>query len=599
MLRPRSIALVGATDRSLWSRNTFNNLTNRDYAGKVHLVARRGGIVHGRPAATSCREIGEELDLGLLMVPVSAIDEAMADLAQSGARNAVILTSGFAETGELGIAEQAKLRDAAARHGVSVLGPNCLGYVNFVDRIPLWTGAFRAPSRPGRIAIISQSGATAAFIASLAAQQEIGLSHMISTGNEVNVDGASFAEFLLDDPRVHAITMFVETIRDAANFARAAEKAREMGKPIIALKIGLSDVTARSAQAHTGALVGDDRVFSGICRQFGVVRVGSIEDLLVTAEVIVRTGVIGAKGLGLVSVSGGACEIAADRAQLEGVSLPALTIPTEQALARVLPSFGTPHNPLDITGGAVLEPELFEKALKIMGGEQDFAALACLFDVPTDEANVNEFAMNSLRHIGRGLNDVPIPALMISHTMKPVTAVSLRIIDELKLPYVGSGMHHGLTALGHAWWWSNCQRRALERWEPPRGGSPEAKPRTERAVLEHLARHDVPIVPASLVREESTAIAAARAFSGRIVLKIASADIQHKSEIGGVALNLQGDDAVGEAYRRIMSAVPAGAVVEGVLVSPMRERGLELFVGCARDPVWGAVLAVGLGGIFV
>lgn len=599
MLRPRSIALVGATDRSLWSRNTFNNLTNRDYAGRVHLVARRGGIVHGRPAATSCREIGEALDLGLLMVPASAIDEAMADLAASGARNAVILTSGFAETGELGLAEQARLADAASRHGVSVLGPNCLGFVNFLDGVPLWTGAFRAPSRPGRIAIISQSGATAAFIASLAAQQEIGLSHMISTGNEVNLDGASFAEFLLDDPRVQAIVMFVETIRDAANFARAAEKARAMGKPIIALKIGLSAVTARSAQAHTGALVGDDRVFSGVCRQFGIVRVGSIEDLLVTAEVIVRTGVIGAKGLGLVSVSGGACEIAADRAQLACVSLPALTEQAEHALAEVLPSFGTPHNPLDITGGAVLEPALFEKALKIMGGESDFSALACLFDVPTDEANVNEFAMNSLRHIGRGLNEVPIPALMISHTLKPVTAVSLRIIEELKLPYVGAGMHHGLTALGHAWWWSACQRRAAERWEPPVAGSPATKPRTERAVLAHLAEHGVPIVPARLARDEAQAIADARALGGRVVLKIASADIAHKSDIGGVALNLEGDRAVGEAYRRILRAAPLGATVEGVLVSPMRERGFELLVGAARDPVWGAVLAVGLGGIFV
>ncbi len=600
MLRPRSVALVGATDRSLWSRNTFNNLTSRDYTGAVHLVSRRGGTVHGRAAATSCAAIGEAVDLGLLMVPVSAIDEAIEDLAACGARHAVILTSGFAEMGEGGAAEQSKLSTAAARHGISVLGPNCLGFVNFVDAVPLWTGAFRGPTRPGGIAIISQSGATAAFIASLAAQQEIGLSHMISTGNEVNLDGASFAEFLLDDPRVQAITMFVETIRDAANFARAAQKAREAGKPIVALKIGLSDVTARSAQAHTGALVGDDGVFTGVCRQFGIVRVASIEELLATADVIARTGMIGTKGLGLVSVSGGACEIAADRAQLEAVPMPPLPSATERALGEVLPSFGTPHNPLDITGGAVLEPELFEKALNIMGSEERFSALACLFDVPTDEANVNEFAMNSLRHIGAGLNNVPIPALMISHTMKPVTQVALRIVDELKLPYVGAGMHHGLTALGHAWRWSEHQRRPAERWRPVDATqSPSERPRTERAALDHLARHGVPIVPATLARDEAGAVAAARAFGGRVVLKIASADIQHKSDIGGVALDLVGDDTVTAAYRRVAAVAPAGALVDGVLVSPMRERGLELFVGCTRDPVWGPVLAVGLGGIFV
>ena len=153
--------------------------------------------------------------------------------------------------------------------------------------------------------------------------------------------------------------MFIESIRDARHFAAAAQKARAAGKPIVALKIGLSDVTARSAQAHTGSLVGDDRLFDGVCRQFGVVRVNSIEDLLFTADVIVRTGVIGEKGLGLVSVSGGACEIAADRLQVEGVPLPPLPEATAKALIEVLPSFGTPHNPLDITGGAVLEPELF------------------------------------------------------------------------------------------------------------------------------------------------------------------------------------------------------------------------------------------------
>ncbi len=600
MLRPRSIALVGATDRSLWSRNTFNNLTARDYAGKVHLVSRRGGTVHGRAAATSCAAIGEKVDLALLMVPVSAVDEAMADLAASGARNAVILTSGFAETGEGGAAEQAKLGEAAARHGISILGPNCLGFVNFVDAVPMWTGAFRGPTRPGGIVIISQSGATAAFIASLAAQQEIGLSHMISTGNEVNLDGATFAGHLLDDPRVRAVTMFVETIRDAANFARAAQQAREAGKPIVVLKIGLSDVTARSAQAHTGALVGDDRVFDGVCRQFGIVRVNSIEELLFTADIISRTGVVAAKGLGLVSVSGGACEIAADRAQLEGIPMPALPAATERALAEVLPSFGTPHNPLDITGGAVLEPELFEKALDVMGREEKFSALACLFDVPTDEANVNEFAMNSLRHIGSGLNNVPIPAVMISHTMKPVTPVALRIIDELKLPYVGAGMYHGLTGLGRAWWWSEQQRRTADPWSPASGGDgPADRPRTERAALDHLARHGVPIVPATLASDEAAAVAAARALGGRVVLKIASVDIQHKSDIGGVALNVEGDEAVAAAFRRIMSVAPAGARVDGVLVSPMRERGLELFAGCTRDPVWGPVLAVGLGGIFV
>jgi acetate---CoA ligase (ADP-forming) len=600
MLRPRSIALVGATDRSMWSRATFANLTTLKYDGEVHLVARRGGTVHGRIAATSCVALGEKIDLGLLMVPAAAIEEAMADLGAAGVRNAVILTSGFAETGYGGAEQQQKLAELARRFDISLLGPNCLGFVNFLDDVPLWTGAIRAPDKPGPIAVISQSGATASFIASLALQQQIGLSHMISTGNEADLDGATFADHLLDDPRVGAIAMFIESIRNPHRFAAAAQKARMAGKPIVALKIGLSDVTARSAQAHTGSLVGDDRVFDGVCRQFGIVRVNSIEDLLFTADVIARTGVIGEKGLGLVSVSGGACEIAADRLQTEGVALPPLPAATETALLEVLPSFGTPHNPLDITGGAVLEPELFEKALKIMGNEPAFSALAVLFDVPGTDALATEFQIASLRHISAGLNGQPLPALMISHTLKPVTEVTQRIVADLALPYTSAGIFHGLSALGRTWWWSEQQRRDAPNWLPPAPAeAPRNWPRTEREVLDHLARHGVPIVPAILATDEASAVAAARASGGAVVLKIASADIQHKSDIGGVALNVAGDEAVAAAFRRVMSVAPADSRVDGVLVSPMRELGLELFVGCTRDPQWGPVLAVGLGGLFV
>jgi acyl-CoA synthetase (NDP forming) len=448
--------------------------------------------------------------------------------------------------------------------------------------------------------VISQSGATGSFIASLAQQQGIGLSHLISTGNEADLDGAAFVEHLVDDERVGAFAMFIESIRDPHRFAAAAQKAQAAGKPIVALKIGLSDVTARSAQAHTGSVVGDDRVFDGACRQFGVVRVDSIEELLFTADVIARLGVIGEKGVGLVSVSGGACEIAADRLQVQGIPLPPLSAATETALAEVLPSFATPHNPLDITGGAVLEPELFERALTVMGSEPAFSALVCLFDVPVAEAQASEFQLAGLRHISLALKNQTLPALMISHTLRPATEVTQRIVSDLGLPYCSAGIFHGLSALGRAWWWSKQQRRERPLWTPPTAAAgPGEWPATERQVLDHLARHGVPIVPAVLAKDEASAVDAARAVGGPVVLKIASADILHKSDIGGVALNLIGDDAVAEAFRRVMAAVPAGARVDGVLVSPMRQRGLELFVGCTRDPQWGPVMAVGLGGIFV
>jgi acyl-CoA synthetase (NDP forming) len=600
MLRPRSIALVGATDRSRWSQNTFDNLINRKYPGKVYLVSRRGGTVHGRSAAISCGAVGAPIDLALLMVPMAAIDEAMAELAAADVHNAVILTSGFAETGHKGADHQARLASLARQHNVSLLGPNCLGFVNFIDNVPLWTGGFRAPSKPGSIAVVTQSGANGSFISSLAAQHEIGLSHMISTGNEADLDCAHFIDHLIDQPDVRAIALFAETIRHAPSFAAAARRAIAAAKPIVVLKIGLSEITARSAQAHTGALVGDDRVFDGVCRQYGIVRVESIEDLLFTAEVITRTGVLRPQGIGVVSISGGACEIAADRAQVLHMPMPALSEAAVAELRTALPSFGTPNNPLDITGGAVLQPDLFEQGLRILGKQPEFSAVACLFDVPVADEHATEFVLAALRHIKAGLHAASVPALMISHTVKPVTETSTRIIEEIGLPYVSSGLHHGMNALGNAFWWSEQYRRlAGTSASIATIADASERPNSERATLDYLARCNVPVVPATLARNADQAVAAARAIGDRVVLKIASDDIAHKSDIGGVALNLEGDVAVADAFRRIMAVAPAGARIDGVLVAPMRSGGLELFVGCTRDPQWGPVIAVGLGGVWV
>jgi acyl-CoA synthetase (NDP forming) len=330
------------------------------------------------------------------------------------------------------------------------------------------------------------------------------------------------------------------------------------------------------------------------------VRVDSIEDLLFTADVMTRTGVLQPQGLGIVSISGGACEIAADRAQVLSIPMPELSDTAVAELRTALPSFGTPHNPLDITGGAVLQPDLFEQGLRILGKQPEFSVLACLFDVPVAEEHATEFVLAALRHIAAGLHAADAPALMISHTVKPVTEVSTRIIEEIGLPYVSAGLHHGMNALGKAFWWSDQYRR-LSGTSASIATIADAseRPRSERTTLDYLTRCNVPVVPTTLVRDADQAIAAARKIGERVVLKIASDDIAHKSDIGGVALNLQGDDAVADAFRRIMTVAPAGARVDGVLVAPMRSGGLELFVGCTRDPQWGPVIAVGLGGVWV
>ncbi len=597
LLRPRSVAIVGASERSRWSSGAFENL--RGFAGPVHLVNPRGGTVHGQAAAVSCGAIGAPVDLGVVLVPGHAAAAAVDDLGACGARSALILTSGFAELGESGRAAQDEVLAAARAHGIRLLGPNSLGFMNFTAPTLVWTTPIRRPSRSSGVAIVSQSGATAFFLTNLAHQWDVGLSYVVATGNEADLGSADFARALIDDPATRAIALFIETVRDAAGFIALAQSALAARKPLIVLKTGTSEVSAKSALAHTGALVGDDRVFAGICEQFGVIRTHSIEDLLATADIAARTGPLRPGGLGVVSNSGGICEIAADAAEARGITLPVLGQDAATALQQTIPGFATAHNPLDLTGA--ITPEQCGAVIDIMAAQPGFAALLCpYYEVPTTEDDMSERLSALHAALARGLAAADAPGFVVSYTATHLSALSRRIVAETGLPYLACGLDRAITGLSGVFAWSEALRRPLA--EPARPPAPiTERPRSEHEALAALARFGVPVIPVRLARSEDEAVAAARAFDGAAVLKIASPDIGHKSDIGGVALNVVGDAAVREAYRRVLAAgssVP-DAKVEGVLVAPMRGRGLELFVGVSRDAQWGPVLAVGLGGIFV
>jgi acyl-CoA synthetase (NDP forming) len=600
LLRPRSVAILGASDRSRWSRTAFDNLREGGFGGAVHLVNRRGGSVHGQAAAESIAALVEAPDLGLILLPAEAVAEAVRELGAAGARSAVILTSGFAELGDAGAAVQRDVAEAARRAGVRLLGPNSLGFINFADGVHAWTTPVRAPTRREGVAIVSQSGATAYFLSTLAWRQDVGLSHVVATGNEADLDLAGVALSLLRHPATSSLALFVETLRDPAGFLVLAEAALAARKPLVVLKVGTSAVTAKSALAHTGALVGDDRVFDGICAQYGIVRARSVEELLTTADVMGRAGPLRPGGLGIVSNSGGICEIAADSAGARGLALPELSPEAAAALRQTIPGFATPHNPLDLTGA--ITPEQCAAVVDIVAAQPALAAVLCpYYEVPTEDADMSERLSGLHAALAAGLSRAPVPGFVTSYTATHLTPLSKRIVAETGMPYLACGMDLAVTALAGATRWSARLRQppATTRDAP----SPEAeRPRSEHAALRVLARHGVPVVPVALARDADQAVAAAAALEGEVVLKIASPDIGHKSDMGGVALGLRGTEAVRTAHDRLRAAATAHApeaVVEGVLVAPMRPRGIELFVGVTRDPQWGAVLAVGLGGVWV
>ncbi|MDN5925624.1 MAG: acetate--CoA ligase family protein [Hyphomicrobiales bacterium] len=604
LLSPASIAIIGASDRSRWSTTIVQNLDSCGYRGRLSLINPRGGMVHGRQALSSCAEVEGGIDMGVVLVPGEAVPGVVADLADAGARSAMILTSGFAETGEDGARRQMQVLELARSRNLRLLGPNSLGYLNFADRVWAWATPIKAPSRSEGVGILSQSGATALFMANLAYEQDIGLSHVIATGNEADTGITDFLDHLIDMPSVRSLALFIETVRDPEGFIRAAEKALRMAKPIVVLKVGASEVTARSAEAHTGALVGDDRVFDGICRQYGIIRVGAIEELLATADIAARTGVLRPGGIAVLSNSGGICEIAADRAEEHGIALPELSEAAEATLRELIPGYGTPHNPLDLTGG--IDPANCERIVRVLGQEGVYSAILCpYYPVPAREDQISE-RLTALHHgIARGMAGNDVPGLLVSYTSTHVTDLTREIVARDALPYHACGLDRAVAALAGIMRWSERQRNppsipsAAAAIHPSREG---ARPGTEHEALSFLASFGVPVVPARLVTTAADAAAAALEMDGAVAVKIASPDIAHKSDIGGVILNVEGRAAVEQAFLRVVEAArrhKPGARIDGAVVSPMRQGGLELFVGCTRDPQWGPVLAVGLGGIWV
>lgn len=599
---PKSIALIGASERSPWSHMVYGNVRAYGYKGHVYAVNKRAQPAHGLDAVSSCKELPEVPDAAFIFVPLEAVIEAVEDAAAAGIKAAVILTSGFAEAGAEGSQLQERLTAVAQAHRMLFLGPNCLGFANVAAHTPLTPIPALRPLLPGSASLVSQSGATNSEIVEFAHQSNLGMNLFIATGNEAMIDIAACVDFLVDDVNTKVVMVFAEAIRDTATFARAAQRARVQRKPIVVLKVGTSELTAKVAAAHTGSLVGDDKVFDAACRQLGVIRVYSIEELVNTAALLAHTGPLDLPGVGIVSISGGACTLFADRAQTHDTVLPEFSAETQRKLLEMLPSLPGTMNPLDITGAAMRDAALFTRSLSIIGEDPAIGFLGCIYNVPWNENLGGDHMKGQLAAIGAGLRASGKPAALIVQTGKPVTERSREYLREAGIPAVFGGIEDMTLALGHAAWWSRHVKTnaAVHDAQPPAPAN--ARPNSERAVLDYLASRGVPVIPGRIAKTRAEAIAFARSLQTAVALKIASPEIAHKTDVGGVKLNVQGDDAVGQAFDDIMNAVKRAkpdVQLDGVMVSPMRTGGIEILVGTVRDPQWGPVLAVGLGGVWV
>jgi acyl-CoA synthetase (NDP forming) len=607
LFAPASIAMVGATDKSGWSVATFANLRRHGFAGPVYLVNPRTEVVHGERAYRSLTELPEPVDLVYVMVPTPVVLDVLKEGARLGIRHYVVLTAGFGETGAEGRKREEELTAFCRANGLTVLGPNGNGYINAGAGITPYGLPIPPPLLRGSVGVVLQSGALASSVLAFSQARGIGLSLLTSMGNEAVVSVTDVIDHLVDDPATRVIALFLESIRRPEEFARVARRALAAGKPIVALKIGRSGLASRTAQAHTGALVGDDAVIDAAFRQLGVIRVRSLEDLIITAGLLASSGPLPGPRLGVVTPSGGASEIIADRAEDEGLELPAFAEETVARLTEIMPDFGSPANPLDVTGYVVVDRTLLSRALRIVAEDPGIDVVMLLSDLPRAEPPDPEPVFRLYEKSTRIIAESPRPVVIVGNVLTDVGSFARTLQDRTGYPHVVGGIEHGMSAIGAAVRWSAARERAAVR---PRAATPPPMVRGERTGVwaEHrasalLAEAGVPVVPSELAPDEETAVAAAERFGHPVVLKAAAEGLGHKSDVGGVRLGLRSAEDVRRAHREILAAVGAsgasGASGLGTLVQPQREGGVELLAGVVRDPAWGLVLAVGLGGVWV
>jgi len=630
LFNPRSIALVGATDKSRWSWSIYANLKVHRFPGPVYLVNPRGVPVHGEQSYRTVADLPAPVDLAFVMVPTPAVLGVLAEVADAGIPSVVLLTSGFAEVGEEGAELERQVVDLATRRGLTILGPNGNGYINAASGITPYGLPIDNPLLRGPVGVVLQSGALCSAVLTLAQSRNVGVSLQVSMGNESMVSMTDVMRYLIDDDATRVIALFIESVRHPGEFLALAREALAKGKPVVAIKVGRSQAGARVARAHTGSLVGDDAVVDAVFRRSGVIRVDSLEDLIITAGLLAATGPLPGNRFGFITASGGASEIIADRSEDEGIEIPEFAPETVARLRRVVPDFAAVHNPVDVTGYILINRQLMRDALTAVQDDPGLDALVLVSDLPRTAPPDPAPVIDMFRESSALLRGAAKPVIVMGNTLTDITPWGRDVAAQTGYPYVLGGIHHGMTALGNAVRWSAlhsaaktsaartsaAKTSAAETAVATTGAAvqePSAQPEpalplpgeagaswSEHRAARFLATHGIPVVPSALVTTPEQAADTADAVGYPVVVKLAADGIEHKSDIGGVKVGLTTPEQVRAAFEDVTAAGrAAGADVQGALVQPQRTGGIELLVGIVTDPAWGQVLAVGLGGVWV
>jgi acetate---CoA ligase (ADP-forming) len=598
LLAPSSVAIFGASnDPTRISGRSLRYFREAGYKGALYPINPTRDTVQGLPAYPDLVSVPGPVDFGLIAVPANLAVEAMEACVQKGVRGIVMFTAGFAEIGAEGRVLQERITQIARDSGIRLCGPNCLGLFNMrIGHTPTFSSFLEeGPTPSGPLGMVTQSGAFGTHLLALSARRGIQVGIWMSTGNEADVAVADGISFLADDPDTKAIACYVEAIQDGKLFADAVARARANGKPVILMKVGGSTIGAAAAASHTASLAGSDAVYDAALRQLGVERAKTPEDLVEIAYACTRGRLPRSRRLAVVTMSGGAGVLMADAAEEEGLELTPLAEDSQKEVLSWVP-FAAPRNPVDVTAQALNDPTILDKGFDLLLGKENFPAMVGFF---TTWASSPQMAEPLFKSVTAAAAKYPDRYFALSAIASP----------EMQRRYEEAGVGlfedpwRAVEAIAAA---TRCAERLATPPLPIPPVPQNLPPLPRGRIAEHeakriLAGAGIPVLDEVLTTNADQAQAGAAKLGERLVLKIVSPDVPHKTEMGGVMLDVPAAEA-GAAYDRLVERVTARAPrakIDGVLISPMVKGGVEMILGVQNDAVFGPVVMLGLGGIFV
>jgi acetyltransferase len=604
---PESVAVIGASRRKGAVGNAvLSNVVFGGYKGIVFPVNPKAKSILGIKCYPNVKSVPDRIDLAVIVVPNVITPEVVEECGKKGVKGLVIISAGFREVDRKGAELQAEIVNLAKKYGMALVGPNCLGVINTDTSISLNASFGKYMPVPGKIGLISQSGALCTAILDHAKSERIGFSKFISFGNKADLNEIDFLSYLGNDPQTKVILLYVEDLSDAREFMRIAKQITtgENAKCIIAIKSGRTSEGSKAALSHTGALAGPDAIYDALFAQSGVLRVDSVEHLFATAIAVANMPMPNGQRVGIITNAGGPGVMATDASIRYGLELPALKEKTVQELRKVLPKTASLCNPVDLIGDA--RSDRYEAALRIILKAEEVDSVIVL---------LTPQAMTDVENIAR------VIVKMAKRSKKPVLCSfmgafdisgGVAILEENKIPHYRFP-EKAARAMGHmnrCRKWYGRERSKAKKFSVDRKKAADVLEKTRRdkrrylpeiEALEVLNAYGFPTLQSRLCRNLDECTKAAGEIGYPVAMKIVSPDIVHKFDVGGVILKLKTDSEVKKAYDNLMHNISLRqpeAKIWGVNIQEMAKGGEETILGAERDKHFGPVIMFGLGGIY-